>query len=84
MIFNCLSSCADPGIFARWVHARLPENSPDNVVFGLVCFFQLILQFYSGLSMVYFKENYNFSVQNFPRGVQFLKVGLNPNLYRNP
>ena len=34
--------------------------------FLFVCFFvlfyssQLILQFYSGLSMVYFKENYNF------------------------
>ena len=38
--------CADPGIFARVVQARLPENSSDN---GFCLFF----------SMVYFKENYN-------------------------
>ena len=47
--------CADPGIFARVVQARLPENSSDNV------FCPQLLQFYSGLSMVYFKENYNFT-----------------------
>ena len=47
--------CADPGIFARVVQARLPENSSDNVL----CLF--VLNFYSGLSMVYFKENYNFT-----------------------
>ena len=40
--------CADPGIFARVVQARLPENSSDN---GFCLFF----------SMVYFKENYNFT-----------------------
>ena len=40
--------CADPGIFARVVPARLPENSSDN---GFCLFF----------SMVYFKENYNFT-----------------------
>ena len=39
---------ADPGIFARVVQARLPENSSDN---GFCLFF----------SMVYFKENYNFT-----------------------
>ena len=50
--------CADPGIFARVVQARLPENSSDNV-FCLFC--PQLLQFYSGLSMVYFKENYNFT-----------------------
>ena len=48
--------CADPGIFARMVQARLPENSSDN---GFFC--PQLLQFYSGLSMVYFKENYNFT-----------------------
>ena len=37
--------CADPGIFARVVQARLPENSSDNV-FCLFC--PQILQFYSG------------------------------------
>ena len=47
--------CADPGIFARVVQARLPEYSSDNV------FCPQLLQFYSGLSMVYFKENYNFT-----------------------
>ena len=50
--------CADPGIFARVVQARLPENSSDNV-FCLFC--PQLLQFYSGLSMFYFKENYNFT-----------------------
>ena len=50
--------CTDPGIFARVVQARLPENSSDNV-FCLFC--PQLLQFYSGLSMVYFKENYNFT-----------------------
>ena len=50
--------CVDPGIFARVVQARLPENSYDNV-FCLFC--PQLLQFYSGLSMVHFKENYNFT-----------------------
>ena len=47
--------CADIGIFARVVQAQLPENSSDNV------FCPQLLQFHSGLSMVYFKENYNFT-----------------------
>ena len=34
--------CADPGIFARGVQARLPENSSDNFFFYL--FF--VLNFY--------------------------------------
>ena len=34
--------CADPGIFARMVQARLPENSSDN---GFLSFF--VLNFYS-------------------------------------
>ena len=50
--------CADPGIFVRVVQTRLPENSSDNVFF-LFCF--QLLQFYNGLSMVYLKENYNFT-----------------------
>ena len=51
--------CADPGILARVVQARLPENSSDN---GFCLFFcPQLLQFYSGFSMVYFKENYNFT-----------------------
>ena len=61
--------CVDPEIFARLVQARLPENSFDNV-FCLFC--PQLLQFYSGLSMVYFKENYNFTrfrgVQPIPGG----------------
>ena len=48
--------CADPGIFARMVQARLPETALTTV-FVFFCP-QL---FYSGLSMVYFKENYNFT-----------------------
>ena len=50
--------CADPRIFARVVEARLPENSSNNV---FVFFCPQLLQFYSGLSMVYFKEIYNFT-----------------------
>ena len=48
--------------FCQGVQARLPENSSDVVGFFFSFFFssQLILQFDSGLSMVYFKENYNF------------------------
>ena len=55
--------CADPKIFARVVQARLPENSSDN---GFCLFCPQLLQFYSGFSMVYFKENYNFT--RFPGG----------------
>ena len=44
--------------FCQGGQARLPENSSDNV-FCLFC--PQLLQFYSGLSMVYFKENYNFT-----------------------
>ena len=50
--------CAGPGIFARGVQARLPENSSDSVFFLFCPQFLLI---YSGLSMIYFKENYNFT-----------------------
>ena len=52
--------CADPGFFARVVQARLPEKSSDN---GFCLFCPQLLQFHSGLSMVYFKENYNFTNQ---------------------
>ena len=45
--------CADPRIFARVVQARLPENSSNN---GFCLFCPQLFQFYSGLSMVYFKE----------------------------
>ena len=34
--------CADPGIFARVVQARLPENSSNN---GFCLFFPQLLQF---------------------------------------
>ena len=56
------------------VQARLPENRSDNFCFSP----QLILQFYSGLSMVYFKENYFSQVQRgptFPRGFNFFQGG---------
>ena len=87
--------CADPGIFARGVQARLPENSSDNVFF-LFC--PQLLLFYSGLLMVYFKENYNFSRfrggggggifqedPTFSRGSNFFHGGGGPNANsRNP
>ena len=43
---------------------------------------QLILQFYSGLSMVIFKENYNF-FQDY-EGSNIFQGGLYANLHRNP
>ena len=51
--------CADPGIFARVVQARLPENSSDN---GFCLFF--VLNYYSftvAFQWFIFKENYNFT-----------------------
>ena len=69
-------------------------SRPDCKKTALTLFFlslQLILQFYSGLSMVYFKENYNFP--RYRRGsniFQWVEVqllpgggGLNANLYWN-
>ena len=50
--------CADPGIFARVVQARLPENSSDNVFCLFLSSTFTVLQW---LIMVYFKENYNFT-----------------------
>ena len=88
--------CADPGIFARGVQARLPENSFDKVFF---LFRPQLLLFYSGLLMVYFKENYNFTglagggggptfskrAQPFPGKSNFSQGGGGPNaISRNP
>ena len=63
-------SCADPGIFAR------REGGPKKT---LITFFRH--QFYRGISMVYFKENYIFfkvpeGVQHFTgEGIQFFPGG---------
>ena len=83
--------CADPRIFARVVQARLPENSSNNV---FVFFCPQLLQFYSGLSMVYFKEIYNFTRfrgggggPTYSKGSNFFHGGGGggPNAYsRNP
>ena len=73
------------------VQAQLPENSSVNVLSLVLNFF---LQFYSGLSIVYLKENYNFpGFQRGPnifqgwstifQGVQHFPGGLNAVLYRN-
>ena len=40
-VWTLTDPCADPGIFARVVQARLPENSSDNV------FVFFVLNFYS-------------------------------------
>ena len=65
--------CADPGIFARVVQARMPENSSDN---GFCLFFcPQLLQFYSGFSRVHFKETYNFTRFQGGRGVSNLFGG---------
>ena len=47
-----LLACADAGIFARRIQARLPENSSDNVCLRP----QLILLFYRGCPMVISKK----------------------------
>ena len=50
--------CADPGIFARVVQARLPENSSDNgFVFFLSSTFTVLQWLFNGL----FQRNYNFT-----------------------
>ena len=71
--------CAYPGIFARGVQAKLLENSSENVFF-LFC--PQLLLFYSGLLMVYFKENYSLTrfrggggVQHFPGGPSLFQGG---------
>ena len=51
-----LPACTDPGISVRGVQAHLTEKSSGNIFFSP----QLILQFYRGGPMVYFKENYTF------------------------
>ena len=58
------ATSADPGILVRVGGGPGPSarNSSDIVFFSP----QLILQIYSGLSMVNFKENYTFRVQHFP------------------
>ena len=72
--------------FCQGVQARLPENSSDAFFFFLV-----LNLFYSGLFMVYFKENYNFprfrGGPTIPKGggpTFSRRPGLNDNLYRNP
>ena len=67
-------ACADQGFFARGVLARLPENRSDIVIFFSP---QLILQFYSGLSITRFQRGSNIfqgggGVQFFPEGVLML------------
>ena len=56
------------------VQAQLTEKTSE--VFFIP---QLILQFYRGGPMVYFKENYNFlrfqGVQHFPGGSKFFQGG---------
>ena len=52
ILSTCTLACADPGIFARGIQARLPENSSDNVCYSP----QLILQFYRGCPMVISKK----------------------------
>ena len=56
--------CADPGIFARVVQARLPENSSDN---GF-CFF-FVLNFYSfTVAFQYFISKKTIILQGFGGG----------------
>ena len=90
---------------AQWLHVRIQEFLPwgggsrhdcqkTALTTFLFCFFspQLILQFYSGLSMVYLKENIillgfrggsTFS-RGWGGGPTFSREGRNANLYRNP
>ena len=81
---TCSLACADAGIFARRIQARLPENSSDNVCFR----HQLILPFYRGCSMVISKTT--IIIQGFREvptftiwGVQLFQGDQNANFYRN-
>ena len=58
-----------------WIQELLPGGSRPDCQKTALTFFspQLILQFYSGLSMVYFKENYNFP--RFQRGSNIFQGG---------
>ena len=90
---NLVRSYADPGILAREVQVQLPENSFDNFFFFFFffcCFFWSSTYLFTvlqrgpkDLSMIYFKENYNFpgfregptfskGSNIFPRGFQML------------
>ena len=65
--------CADPGIFARVVQARLPENSSDN---GFCLFF--VLNFYSfTLAYQWFISKKTIILQDFGGGgVQSIQGGV--------
>ena len=65
-----LHARADPGIFARGG----PRPTARKKLWQRSFFFFLVLNFfYSVLSMVYFKENYNF--QRFQRGSNIFQGG---------
>ena len=66
---TCSLACADAGIFARRIQARLPENSSDNVCFR----HQLILPFYRGCSMVISKTT--IIIQGFREVPKFTRWG---------
>ena len=70
-----LDTCPDPGNFGSWGSGPTVKKIMFFVFFSP----QLILQFYSGLSMVYFKENYNFTRfqkgSTFSRGVHHFSGG---------
>ena len=63
------TACADPGIFTRGGGG----SRPDCQKTALTTFFSPQLVKYSGLSMVYFKENYNFP--RFQRGSNIFQGG---------
>ena len=73
--------CADPGIFARVVQARMPENSSDNVF----CLF-FVLNFYSftvafqGYKLKKIVGSNNFSAQFIKIISHYKKIGYNINV----
>ena len=76
------TTCVDPGIFARGGGGGVQAGLQETALTKLFVFFssQLILQLYSGLSMVSLKENYKISKVSeggpaFSRGVQHLLGG---------
>ena len=73
---SCALACADAGIFARRIQARLPENSSDNVCFSS----QLILLFCRVCPMVISKKTIVF--QGFRELPSFTMWGGGPTFSR--
>ena len=67
--------CADPGIFARGVQARLPENSSDNVFFSFLSSTFTVLQWL--IDGLFQRKLQFYKVSGMGKGVQHFSGGSN-------